>query len=246
MLRILIILFLFTLSAPLHAAQCPQGKHWVAPHFRRAYVRYDGVHVKATHVDGHCRLNPRGYEQWHQRLSNSGPKVWGYPKEKTEKWTVEEIERVLESIAALPQQLLDLDGAKIHRMDKSVHLGNPATSNYDDVTLYDLAFEHKDSTAQILAHELSHVLYESLPREVKDDFANTAAWTRDEEAPDNFVPRSEKTFIEEDSRASVDEDFANHIEQYLFKNESLKNKSPESYKCIKKRFGDDFKLQRPK
>jgi len=213
-LRPLVIHILFILNIPLEAAQCPSGKHWVASHFRRAYVRFDGVQVKATHVDGHCRLNPRGYEQWHQRLSNGRPKVWGYPREKTKKWTVEEIERVLESIAALPQQLLELDGAKVHRMEKSVHQGNPATSNYDDVTLYDLAFEHKDS--------------------------------RDEEAHGNLAPRNEKTFIEDDSRASVDEDFANHIEQYLFKNESLKNKSPESYKWIRKRFGDDFKIQRPK
>lgn len=124
-------------------------------------------------------------------------------------WTVEEIEKVLEIIAALPRQLVDLDETQIFRMDKSVHDENPATTNYDDVTLYDLAFEHKNSTAQILAHELSHVLYESLPREAKDDFAN-------------------------------------HIEQYLFRSESLKNKSPESYKWIKKRFGDDFKIQRTK
>ncbi len=70
--------------------KCGNNQYWVNSHYRNSYIRHDGVRVKATQVQGHCRKNPRGYKVWSQRLSNHRPKVWGYSNEKSKKWTTEE------------------------------------------------------------------------------------------------------------------------------------------------------------
>lgn len=82
----------------------------------------------------------------------------GATKKKSKKWSVEEIERLHEALSVLPEIFLNLPNVKIYRMQKSKFAENPATSNNNDITLYDSAFEHKDSLAQILSHELSHSL----------------------------------------------------------------------------------------
>ena len=58
-----------------------------------------------------------------------------------------------------------------------------------------------------------------------------------------YTPVKNKTFIQEDSRTSIGEDFANHIEYYLFKPKLLKNKSQKAYIWIETKFGKDFKLR---
>lgn len=98
------ILLLLTTFDALAKSKCPAGEHWVDPHFRSSYTRYDGVDVSATNVKGYCRLNPKGYEHWHQRLSNQRPKIWGYRKEKSKKWTVEEVQRFYDEISLLPDR----------------------------------------------------------------------------------------------------------------------------------------------
>ncbi len=173
MVRVSLFLGVLLFSFPVFSdtkQKCGSNKHWVDSHFRRSYTRYDGTRVKATQVEGHCRKNPRGYEKWHQKLSNKRPKIWGYTKEKSKKWTIEEVHRLYEAISVLPDQIFDIDDIRIHRMFRSQNGLNPATTSPPEkvVTLYDLAFVHEDSLAQILSHELSHVLYESLtPEEFK-------------------------------------------------------------------------------
>lgn len=245
-IQILLILTLLLIGNFSFADECPKGKYWVSPHFRRAYVRYDGAAVRATNVQGYCKENPRGYEKWHQRLSNARPKVWNYKQEKSKKWTTEEIERMYDAISILPDKLLDLGKVEIHRMIESVNKGNPATTNFYDVVLYDLAFNHKVPAEQILAHELSHPLYYSLNNTQRVSFAHSSDWKEISDMPGAWIAKKKKVFIEEDSRTSLVEDFANHIEHYLFKNESLKNNSPESYKWIQKTFGENFKIQEKK
>lgn len=153
---------------------CRKGKHWVETHFRSGYLRHDGVRVKSTQVLGHCRKNPRGYEQWHRTLSNQRPKLWGYQKEKSKKWTVEEVQRLYDAISVLPQKLLALKNVKFYRMSESKDIGNPGTSNSTDIVLYDQAFKYQDSLAQILSHELSHILYDTLSLDDKYAFAERA------------------------------------------------------------------------
>jgi hypothetical protein len=231
-------------TSPLYASNCPLGKQWVSPHFRSGYVRYDGIVVSPTNVIGHCKTNPRGFERWHSRLSNSRPKIWGY-KEKTKQWTTEEIERIYDFLDIFPPHFGDLEKIKIYRMDSSLFKGNPATTNFNDVVLYDAAFKHSVPLEQILAHELAHSVYNTLDAKEKRDFAVSANWEQDS-GSGNWVPKKEKAFIQSDSRASLDEDFANHVEHYLFENNTLKESSPNAYQWIKEKFGQDFKIQEKK
>lgn len=239
---VLLMVILLLAGSFSFAAECPKGEYWVSPHFRNGYVRYDGTVVRATTVSGHCRTNPRGYEKWHQRLSNERPSFWGYTNEKSKKWTTEEVERVYDAISILPQQLLDLGKVEIYRMVQSNTEGNPATSNGNDVVLYDSVFKHKIPMERILAHEFSHPLYYTLNPNQREDFARSARWKKIENTK-AWVARKDKIYFEEDSRVSLVEDFANHIEYYLFKNESLKESAPEAFKWINQTFGKDFKLR---
>lgn len=231
-------------SSSLAKVSCKAAEHWVDTHYRRAYMRHDGTRVKGTQVKGHCRKNPRGYEKWHQSLSSKRPEIWGYKKEKSKKWSVEEIERLHEALSVLPDIFLNLPNVKLYRMQKSNFAENPATSNYKDTVLYDLAFEHKDSLAQILAHELSHSLYRQLTDKEKSAFLEAAAWI---EHPVVFkgalTTKKNKRFIQPDSQLSVDEDFSNHIEYFLFKNKSLKKDSPRAYLWVREKYGSDFKIK---
>lgn len=230
-------------SGALARTECPDGEHWVDSHFRSAYVRYDGVHVSAAQVRGHCRKNPRGYTQWHERLANKRPAIWGHGIEKSKKWTVDEVQRFYNELSALPDQLINLKNVKVYRMDQSVTQSNPATSNFKDIVLYDGAFRHKDSLAQILSHELSHVIYSNFSKKEKGDFKQVAGWVKHKDDSDIYVASKNKVFIQPDSKTSISEDFANHLEHYLFKNDLLKNESPAAYKWIQNKFGDDFKVK---
>ena len=62
-MNIALVLLISTLTLIANNAmaeeQCSPGKHWVESHLRRAYIRYDGVHVKETQVKGHCREKPK-------------------------------------------------------------------------------------------------------------------------------------------------------------------------------------------
>ena len=123
---------------------------------------------------------------------------------------------------------------------------NPATTNppQKDVTLYDLAFVHEDSLAQILSHELSHILFESLTSEEKKVFAEKAGWDRRNiMGKEHYFPKRGKTNIKADSSDSLEEDFANHIELFLFKPANLKVKSRDSHSWIQGRFGENFKIK---
>ena len=239
-------LMMLVTSTALAKSLCPNGEHWVDSHHRRAYTRYDGVHVKATRVQSHCRKNPRGYKRWNKKLSNKRPQIWGYKREKSKKWTVEEVERFFDAIAVLPDQLLNLSKVKIYRMLQSRTAKNPATTNppQNDVTLYDLAFVHEESLAQIISHELSHILFESLTAEEKNIFAEKAGWSRKNiMGKEYYFPKKNKVNIKADSIDSVEEDFANHIELFLFTPRVVRAKSKDAYDWIQDKFGKEFKIK---
>jgi len=248
-MKLLVIVFvlIFVMNSA-EAVQCPKGEHWVSPHHRNAYYRYDGTFISATEVKGHCRLNPKGYDQWHSRLSNERPSIWGYKSEKSKKWTVEEVERVFEVLSALPESILNQYVKNIYRMNKSIHIGNSATTNFNEIVLYDVAFEEKQNLAQVLAHELAHVMYMKLSESLRASYEKEAEWISLSvgEGKTIVIPKSTRTFVEKDGELSPDEDFANNIEYFLFEPETLKKKSNAVYLWIQKSFGSDFKLVRSK
>lgn len=167
----------------------------------------------------------------------------GATKKKSKKWSVEEIERLHEALSVLPEIFLNLPNVKIYRMQKSKFAENPATSNNNDITLYDSAFEHKDSLAQILSHELSHSLYRKLTDKEKATFRKAAEWIEHPKFKGALTTKKNKKFIQPDSQLSVDEDFSNHVEHFLFKNKSLKKDSPKAHLWIRKKYGQDFRIE---
>lgn len=246
-LFILFALYGVFYSSTLLAKTCPKGEHWVDAYHRNAYIRYDGVHVSATEVSAHCRRNPRGYDQWNQRLSNHRPKIWGYTKEKSKQWSTEDIQRVYTALSILPDQLLQLTDVKVHRMISSKFSENPATTNppLKDVTLYDLAFVYKESLAQVLSHELSHILFENMAIDDKRNFAEKAGWSsKSILGKEHYLLNKNKINIKEDSRDSLEEDFANHIELYLFQPSVVKAKSNDAFIWIQNKYGKNFKIKK--
>ncbi|MDC0980250.1 hypothetical protein OAQ84_00795 [Bdellovibrionales bacterium] len=100
------------------------------------------------------------------------------------------------------------------------------------------------SSGHVLSHELSHALFRSLSENDKRDFILSADWGIEKKNKKAYIfPKTNKVFIQEDSRDSIDEDFANHLEYYLFKPKFLKLKSPEAFQWIKNKFGKKFKVK---
>src|SRR5258708_4497900 len=110
MRRLLCIVFAFGLAASPASGEsrdmtCPINEHWVRPYHRRAYFRGDGTHVSAADVTGHCAKNQASYGTWKNKLSDGRPKNWHPKIEKSQRWTPEEKERVLEALDFLPEKL---------------------------------------------------------------------------------------------------------------------------------------------
>jgi hypothetical protein len=77
----------------------------------------------------------------------------------------------------------------------------------------------------------------------KVDYAKAAYWSvsfmgQGLKDPDFFPNRD--GFVEEDGKNSVDEDFANNIQYFLFNQSALKSKTPKVFDWISKRYGDKF------
>lgn len=90
-------------------------------------------------------------------------------------------------------------------------------------------------------------MYDSLTKDEKESFRKSAGWKiRKYRSKSYLIPSNDKIFIQQDSKGSIEEDFANHIEYYLFKPKKLKTDSPKTYKWIKNKFGKYFKLRNTK
>jgi hypothetical protein len=222
--------------------RCGISEHWVAPHHRRAYYRANKTFVKAEDVKGHCHKNPPSFSSWSSRLKNERPRVWGYNKEQTTKWTPEEIERILDALDETPELLKNLDINGLYRMKKSILADNPATSNYGDVVFYDSAFDSKYVLAHVLAHELAHRLLDTLPKDERKSFAKVAGWYSDTTSGETLRPgRSESQFLRKVGRQSLDEDFADDISAFIHQEKRLKTTAPKVYQWIKDNLRNKFK-----
>lgn len=233
------VLLLFASLPSWASPNCPIGSHWVAAHFRRAYVRGDGKRFSATTVSAHCRTNPKGYDVWHSRLSNQRPRVWGYKYEKSKKWTTEEIERVLEALSELPEFLLNQEADSLYRMSGSEEPGNPATTNFKDTVLYDKAFAPDQNLARVIAHEQAHRLFDSLTEVERTGFKTAGEWVKVREGSREFEKpgRPASAFVQLDGQRSPSEDFANSVESFVFEKEKLKAVSPRVYDWINSKWG---------
>ena len=239
--------FAFSANAgsPKDADQiCGQGRHWVKSHFRRSYIRTDGRRFKATRVKAHCSDNPPGFAFWNPKLKETSPKNWPLNSERSKKWKEEERERVLEALGYLPKQMSEEPVQSISRMERSVSYPNSASGDRDgNIILYDNAFDDDKNLGQILAHEILHRDYERLSAEDKESYSFAAGWVNisaNPVTPEFVIAR--KGLVAPDSANSIEEDYCNNTEAFLFNPSKLKEVSPSSYNWISKHFGATFKL----
>jgi hypothetical protein len=233
--------------SPAIAQICPLGQHWVRPHFRNEYFRSDGTRVSSSNVKGHCKTNPAGYDFWLPKLISGRPAGWPHSKEISKDWTEEEIEKVLEALGDLPEELRLQTLKHIFRMSKSgTQKGNPSTSAEGTIVLYDEAFSKKHKLGQVLAHEIAHQFYRDLPEEEKQDYHLVTNWTleKDEKSgKDLIISQRDKGYVKEDGNESPEEDFANNVEVELFDPDNLRKVTPQAQRWLEKHFRGKLKLR---
>lgn len=250
-------------SNPVSSSSCGSSEYFVSSHPRSGYVTSSGHHVSPTVVRAHCRS--KSHDFWHSKILNARPPNWPRSSEKERTWKQDEKNHLFKALSLMPDELLNLDNITFHRLDKDTILkNNPAYSYtfsdrdqkyiilYDDAFLYthnetshasdqnNHSIEHP-SLAQIIAHELAHTLYDNMSQLDRESFQRATNWIQEE--PRAKPIKKDKRFIKPDSNKGPDEDLANHVEWYLFKNKLLKSKSPKGFDWIRNTYGPHFKVQ---
>ena len=240
----LFLLFFYLIPTVSLSSECPIGQHWVKTHKRRAYFRATGDFVKATKVIAHCRNNRTSDTYWQNKFENIGPNEWPHKDEKSKTWEFEEIERVLDAICELPEEIWKKSQLKIFRMAKSKDGLNPATSAEGILVLYDSAFSQKTILSRILAHEFAHEIYNRLNESDAKDYRFVTNWYEfNKDGLRRLISRKDG-FVTDDGRVSPEEDFSNNLEFFLFEDKNLKSKTPHAYRWFERYFNDKLRLRK--
>lgn len=226
--------------------QCPAGQHWVKSYYQPAYARSDGTPYSGSNHRAGCRNNPTSYAIWNVRLKSGLPPKWENKKEKSKPWSDDEKEKVLEALDELPPQLLLNTIQGIYRLAKSTDAElNPGASHNTEIVLYDTAFKKGNNLTRVIAHEFAHRLYRQEYDTGKwKDYAFVAQWKpfKNPKSHTAALLPGRLDWVEEDGVLSVDEDFSNNIEYFLFNPKVLREKNQKIYDWIKNKYGDKFIL----
>ena len=224
--------------------QCGIQRHWVRSHFRKAYTRADGKHFSASKVAAHCSDNPPSYSYWKPRLKSGIPPEWPLKGETAKPWSDDEIEKIIEALGYLPNEMKRNDILGIYRMGRSIFYPNPASADrVGNIAVYDQAFSSAHNLAQVLSHEIAHRIFETLGRDDFERYSFAAGWiARNDSNGSKEYVLLRKKMVDSDSSDSVEEDFSNNVEFYLFNPAKLKDVSPEAFNWISRHFGANFKV----
>ncbi|MGB0453771.1 MAG: hypothetical protein ACPGJV_08640 [Bacteriovoracaceae bacterium] len=216
-----------------YASSCPEGMYRVQGHYRQAHYR-NGKYVKGANVSPHCK-HYRSDGPLKPEFKLRMPKGWPQKKEKFKKCSKKNQKKINKALSTLPKILTNIGKLKIHCADRSVYLGNPASSapNVKIIVLYDSAFS--GDVKRYIAHELAHILYTRLSDEEKKILHKVSSWTEDKNG--RFKTKRKK-FSEPDGAIDPDEDFSNNVEHYLFNKRHFRRDYPEIFKWLKNLFGD--------
>ena len=230
------LIFLFFVSYASHslALDCPPNKYPVKAHPRTDYYRNDGTYVSGANVSESCR-EYRVLKPLIIKFSQNTPKGWPHKKEKFKTWNNKEKEEITKALDQLPAILTQVGELKLYRAIKSEIADNPATSAPDSnmITLYDTISKHE--LKRVLAHELAHIYYATMPDIERDSYHGNSQWRYDQSTKIFFTERT--SFTSEDGKLNPEEDFANNLEAYYFDRKSLE-KLPQIIKWIQKAVGD--------
>ncbi|MEI8347207.1 MAG: hypothetical protein WCG27_07055, partial [Pseudomonadota bacterium] len=212
------------------AIECAPGQYQVREHSRTEYYRKDGTYVSEAKVKTYCK-EYQNFKPLKLKFEEKMPRGWPHKKEKFKKWSELEKKKVTAIINNLPKALNQVGELKILRADKSETPNNPASSApekniiviYDSIKDYDLQ--------RVLAHELAHLLYLSLPGDTINAYSESADWKRDGKG--NYTT-TRTNFTEEDGSTGPEEDFANSVEHILFNKDVQKVLKKEIFNCLKK------------
>ncbi len=236
MFRRVFILVIFLTATSANARQvegratikddCTPSEHWVTEH------------AKSTGAwTSFCRKNKGISKFWRNRIKNSRPAQWPNQKENSKKWSEFEILKLLDTFHLVPGFLLSESLVGLYRMDKSKDRGNPASTGLGHIVLYDDAFNK--NLAQILTHELAHLYYMySLSDKDKKDYNFATGWGVIPERKNMIFFRRESGYIEDDGKTGPEEDFTNNIEAYFFREDQLRQITPNAHGWIKKHIND--------
>jgi len=223
---------------------CPINAYKISSHFRGAYYRVDGTYVSATNVSEHCREKTAVSKEWRKKIRNSRPRRRERGKEKSIKWSDGEKHLVIESLENLPPVLLSPRVRGIYRMKRSIaNLDNPAAGFLGNIVLYDRLFKSPTNITRVLGHEFAHALFYDLTESQRIDYLKISKWIvlkNKSSKKYRFLPNRDY-FIEADGKESVDEDFSNNIEYFLFEPHKLRKRNRPIYDWILETYGDKLK-----
>lgn len=229
------LLFLISLTylSVSSAVECPPGQYQVREHPRSDYNRNNGTHVSRSHVRTYCK-EYQNFKPLVLKFQEKKPRGWPYKKEKFKKWTELEKKKIFATINELPKVLSHVGELNIFRAYNSETMQNPATSSPDNniIVIYDSL--KSNNYKKVLAHELAHILYASLPIVDARAYIHAASW---KENIDGSFSSKRTDFSEEDGKLGPDEDFANNIEHFLFDKNAQKALNKEIYDCLEKILG---------
>lgn len=155
--------------------------------------------------------------------------------------SADERERVLEALEELPSQMAHSEVVSISRASKSIVQSNPATWEPGHIILYDQAFSNKHLLGRIIAHETAHQIFFDLKEEDRNDYRWAANWLAKDKKRTDFFGRA-TGYVQDDGRASPEEDFANNVEYLLFDEPALIKTTPQAHRWLRSYFGASFKL----
>ena len=206
---------------------CPDGQYLVRAHKRSGYYRSNKTYVSPARISAYCK-NYRNFKP--AKLNFSKPQS---SRSKIKNFSKKEIKQIQLSFKELPGILTKFGKITFQRKKSGVIPNNPAVSNTSKKTIILHDSISRYNMKRVIAHELAHFLYDSLPSKVKKSYKSVAEWELRTYKGNKFNVFMRKTFVAADSIVSPSEDFANNIEYYLFEGKILKKKNPQIYKWVK-------------
>lgn len=234
-MKIFFILALFTFSPLSYAIHC---EWWQTKYSATTVDEHprQGTTVREHPRREYCKNKWPNAETHIKQFKDDSILGWPTEKEIFKKWKQNEIKVVLEILPKIPIWA-EIKNYSFHRAIKSIHTGNPATSELTrkSIIFYDLFFKYPDKLGAI-GHEASHFLFPKLSPTALAEFETLSGW--DVEIKNNkvFVIPPKKP-LRPDSLIDKEEDFTNHMELYI--------SSPNQLKKINSKMFDFFSTRYP-